>query len=340
MNWLKTYIIVISLYLVACTSGQEKAAGLLSSSKGAVGEVILVIDSTLWADTIGIGWAVRKVFLEEVPCLPQPEPMFTLRTVRPHGFNALLKECRNIVMVTTFDLDTYDTQQLKKYFSEESIQKLSQDTTRFMLVQDDQFATNQKIVHLFGRNADILQRHLLNPQNRRIIQEIFNQEEKKRVTKEILEDKGNLPLAKNIAEKYGFRLHIPSGFVIAKEEKDFIWLRHLEARHDRSIIVHVKNYIDERQFSPDSILAWRAYIGKTYLREPDNPNYYMTTETLAKPLFQITQLNGQFAHQLRGLWRLKDRFVGGVFIAYATTNQKNTKIYYIEGFNWAVGLKK
>ncbi|GAB4338239.1 MAG: DUF4837 family protein [Flammeovirgaceae bacterium] len=296
------------------------------------------MDSASWADTSGLGMAVRKVFLEEVPCLPQPEPMFTVRSVRPHQFNSLLKECRNVVMVTIFGSNTYDNQLLKKYFTKESISVLESDTSRFMIVQQDQFATNQVLVHLFAKDEASLIVHL--NKNKKQIQEVFNNEEKRRLTKEVLEDKANLPLAKNVGEKFGFQMHIPSGFVIAKNEKDFVWLRHPEAKFDRNVFVSVKSYTSENQFNPDSILNWRTEIGKKYLQDPDNPNYYMTTESLVKPLTEPTQLNGQYALKIRGLWRLKDRFVGGAFISYALTNKASNKIYYVEGFIMAAGEEK
>jgi hypothetical protein len=323
---------------LSCSSSTEKAAGLLSSSKGAVGELVLVMDSASWEDTLGLGLAVKQVFLEEVPCLPQAEAIFTVRSIRPHQFNSLLKECRNVVMVTIFGSQSYDNQLLKKYFTKESIGILESDTSRFMIVQQDQFATNQTLVHLFSKDEATLISHL--KRNKKQIQEIFNNEEKKRVTKEVLEDRANLPLAKKVGEKYGFKMHIPSGFIIAKEEKDFVWLRHPEAKFDRNVFVSVKPYTSENQFTPDSILNWRAEIGKKYLQDPDNPNYYMITESLVKPLTEPTQMNNQYALRTRGLWRLKDRFVGGAFISYTLTNKSSNKIFYVEGFIMAAGEEK
>ena len=47
---------------------------------------------------------------------------------------------------------------------------------------------------------------------------------------------------------------------------------------------------------------------------------------------QEINLNGNYAFELRGLWKLSDISAGGPFVSYTTVDEKLGRLYYIEGY--------
>ena len=91
--------LIMPLAAVLLTLGATGCKGtkaLLPNVSGKAGEVMVVIDKDFWEGALGD--EVRAVLTDEVPYLPQREPLFNLSNVPLTGFSDLFKVHRNILL--------------------------------------------------------------------------------------------------------------------------------------------------------------------------------------------------------------------------------------------------
>lgn len=331
------YRILAVLFIAAACSSKKRNAEYLPSASGKPGDVIVMMDSLRWKGPLGD--ELRKIFKAEVPGLPRDEPMFNLIHVHPRISNTLLTQIRNLVFVFTLEPDSPGSRMLKERFSAETLKRIATDTAFFLFTEKDEFARGQEVMYLFGPTEEQLIQKLR--ENRESIQLYFNNLEKKRMMQNIMSTTTTRGITEMLKKNYEFELRVPFGFKVADTQNDFVWLRQMDAHIDKNVFVSWKNYESEYQFLPDSILAWKDEITRRYIFEdPDNPQSYIVAETSVpfKPVkAKQTSINGQYAMELRGLWRTNNRTMGGPFICYAVAFPETGKIYYLEGFCFSPG---
>jgi len=335
INLLKFLPVILPFFLVACGQVNEKKMGLLPSAKGDAGEVLLVIDSTKWDGDLG--QEVKKVFLDRIEGLPQPEPMFSIFHVDPTKFQGFLRQHKNIVIISTFESQTAGSKYLKQFFTKESLDQIMRDTSVFMTNSTDEYSKGQHIMNLFSKDDKTLIKHLRKNKSR--IQDIFNKVERKRLIGS-LQKARKKTLEASLQEKHDFKIMLPEGYKLAKDSANFIWLRFPEYDFDKNLIITYKNYTSEDAFELENIIGWRDEIARKHTKDPDNPNYYVITEQNVPISERTITLDGKYAVEARGLWRLKERYVGGPFLSYTFVDQESNRLYYIEGFVSAPSGKK
>lgn len=322
--------------LSSCKQEDGKALNLLPSAKGGRGELILVMDSAKWQGALGD--AIREALTKAVPGLPRPQPMFTVRYIKPHLFAGLLKQHLNIVTVTTFDSDSYGSKILQSSFTPESVQKVM-NGERFQQLKRDEYAKGQVVFRLFGAEDESLIDYIKNHEDD--IRNFFNKEEKTRVKKDLFSVKGNIALQENLKSVHGFTNFIPAGYRIAKDTAGFVWLRHPEAKIDRNLFFAYQPYTSEEQFDPANIIAWRDSIAYQHIYgDPQNLNSYVVTETLEPVVSKPLELNGKYAVESKGRWKTKNISMGGPFVSYVLLDEAQARIYYIEGFVFSPSVKQ
>jgi hypothetical protein len=92
----KAIYLIISI-LVLSTNACKNNGKFLPSITGGAFEVLVVVDNNTWKSSAG-----RKLFdllNQSMPCMPQPEPYFSISRTTPEGFTSLLKPTRNIIQV-------------------------------------------------------------------------------------------------------------------------------------------------------------------------------------------------------------------------------------------------
>lgn len=334
---MKSWIIPALIFFLLACSSKKRNSEYLPSASGKPGDVIVMMDSLRWKGPLGD--ELRKIFKAEVPGLPRDEPMFNLIHVHPRINNTLLTQIRNLVFVFTLEPDSPGSRMLKERFNEETLQRIATDTSFFLFTEQNEFARGQEVMYLFGPTEEQLIKKLR--ENRENIQYFFNNLEKKRLIQNILSTTTTKGITEMLKKNYGFELRVPFGYKVADTQHDFVWLRQMDAHVDKDVFVSWKPYESEYQFLPDSILTWKDDITRRYIFEdPENPQSYLVTETTVpfKPVkARQTSINGQFAMELRGLWRTNNRTMGGPFICYAVASPETGKIFYLEGFCFSPG---
>ncbi len=316
----------------------EKTAKMQSNlpkANGKPGEIIIVMDSSQWKGNPGK--EVRATFSEHVYYLPREEPEFSLNQIDPIDFKSFLKLQKNIIFVTVLGDNSKGNRKLKKHFTKESLDMIEEDPTLFMYAKKNEFAQGQEILHLFGETEERLIENI--SKNRKKLQNHFIDIENKRFYKSLYTAKVVKGISNHIEKKLGCTLKVPFGFEIALEDSSFIWLRNFSPDVDKSIFISWVNYTSEEMFSLDSLLKLRTEISKPYiLYKPEDPESYLLTETDNFEVFRKKiNFKGQYAVELRGLWKVNKIYMGGPFVSYAMVDETTNRFYYIEAFLYSPG---
>lgn len=307
----------------------------MPAAQGGNGEILILMDSAKWEGQLGD--TIRHIFREEMKGLPRPEPLFDAKFVLPRQFNSTLKKAKNIVFITVLDDDSRDSRRLKGYFTPQSLKQIQEDTTRFMYSKRDEFARGQIVMHLFARDEQVLMNRLSDSKQR--IRDFWEQQEQERVEEEVLR-RTQKKLEKQLADSFYFNMKIPFGYEIALLKEDFIWLRLLDSKVDKSLFVYFEPYRDAAIFQPDKLIGFRDIIGKKYIYGSDESNSYMVTETLLPPYVESINYDGIYAMKMQGLWRLENKSMGGPFTSYTLVDESRNRICHVEGFIYAPGKDK
>ena len=327
---------ILLLFIFSCNdASNKKRSSLLRKAKGAPGEVILVMDPVLWKGEVGK--AIKEVFMGAQVALPQEEPLFTIRKINPLQLNSVLEEAYNMVFVTSFDINTLSSRKLQHYFTQESVSKIKQDTSLFMHVEEDIFAKNQLVMYLFGNTKAKLADKILTYKLR--IRELFNTRERDRWIKKHKRN-SSTGLMQAARDKLGLKIVIPYGFDLSIQQNDFMWLRRMEGNKDKNIFITYNTYDDENLFNKDALINIRNSIGKKYIWGSDSLSYMETELKYEECYTREVNLNGQYAMEIRGLWRLHNGAMGGPFIGYGLVDETRNRFFYIESFVYAPGGKK
>lgn len=322
--------------LFGCTqNGNEDNKSNLPQARGAMGEIILAMDSASWRNEVGE--TIRGIFREPIPGLPQDEPMYTLRYVNPLAMNDVLRNAKNLIFVTTLESQSMADRRIRSYFTKESLEKIKNDPDLFMFIKKDEFARGQIVLHLFGQNESLLAENL--KENAAKIRSYFDEAESKRLKDELFAQNEE-GIENTLQEKHGFTLKIPFGYKIAKNESNFVWLRQLGRETDRNIFVSYRDYDEEGLFSKESILDFRESIAKEYIFDSEDTSLYVTTQRIAPVDTAVVNLNGHYAVKARGLWKLNDNSLGGPFVSYTLVDEDLNRLYYIEGYVSSPGNDK
>lgn len=336
---LSLLLLALTAICLGCGSGEEKkktkSNEFLPQASLVPHEVLVVMDSAQWRGVLGE--AIRDVYTETIPGLPQEEPQFTVRHIQPKDLRGFLKRYPNMLFVFSLDNQSRSTRLLKSMFSPKSLEQIEQDPQRYMLTRQNEFAKGQEVVYLFGNTEDQLISRIYS--NKPQLLNYFQEAERKRSIKSFANTKVTKPVTGMLQDQYGFRLFLPAGYEVAKQDSNFVWIRLLDNQVDKSIWATWKPYTSKEELRPENIMKFRNSVARNYIWGSDNSTY-MRLETQFDPVVKEVNFNGRYALEIRGLWRLEKMVMGGPFISYAFVDDKTNRLYYLEGFTYAPGQDK
>lgn len=329
---IRTILFILTVaFLSACGQSGDRNPEYLPEATGSPGDIIVVMDSTQWRGALGA--KVREVLSAEVKGLPREETLFNVIPVHPSQKIYLLTQVRNLMYVFTIDERTQGSNAILRTFTPETIADIESDTSFFVNTAENVHSRGQQVMYLFGKNEGLLIDKIADNSNK--IVDFFNQAERERL-KSTLFDKASKQVTAFLREEQNFGLKIPYGYQLADKQDKFIWFRRMELDVDKNVWITWKPYESEYQLRPDSLLAWREEVARQHLfGDPEDRSSFVVTE-MEVPFNPVvakqTQLGGNFAMELKGLWRTNNKSMGGPFVSYAVVDQEQGRVYYLEGF--------
>ena len=304
----KLYAIAFSLVLFAsCNDGKDQR--IISASSGNINTLLIVVDNLLWDDAVGE--TIRDVVAASVPALSQEEPLFSLSQMPPMVFNGFATKNRTIL-------------------------KIEKGGQAGMTIKRDVYARPQTVVVISGKTDQEINDQLETHGDEIIA--AFKKEELKenqrRIKISLMDD---APLEKTL----GVKLNFQTAYRIAKQEKDFFWIRKDIPTGTMDIMIYEVplNYIKKGDSTILDIVRMRDSIGEVHIPGPVEGSYMITEEAYTPYLYEIT-VDGKPTYETKGIWDVKNAFMSGPFINYAIEDKANNRYVVIEGYVFAPSVEK
>jgi len=333
IRYQRLFIFLSFAVLLACSQSKEANKDFLPIARGEANVILVVMDTSMWDGPVG--QSLKTVFSEYVPGLPQDEPYFKIRNINPLKLNQVLKTASNMIFVTTLDNGSRQGRAMRQYFTSESLKKINTDTAIFSRVQKDNWARGQEVLHLFGQSKVQLAEKIVAHKAR--LRGRFAKLEKGRLEKALFKVREK-NIENRLADDHGFQFKIPYGYDLAKNKKDFVWMRLLDTEIEKNVFVYFKPYDSKDPF--EDVMAYREMITSTYMRDIQKPEIYMTLQGAEYQQTKEVNFNGKYAKEYRGLWKLSDISGGGPFLSYLFVDESQKRIYYLEGYVYAPSKDK
>jgi len=299
-------LIIASLILISCSNSGEI---ILPRSVGKVNKILVVASGSAWVGKVG---DTLKNRLETLMVgLPQPEKSLSLGHVAKNGFNSMMKNSRNILVL------------------EEA------DSTSFT-VHKNMYAIPQTVVYVSAKDKDglveMIQKHsedirlTFNTADVKFMQRVF---EAKKVDDSSFKTLQNLNVS----------MTIPDDYRMVDDTGEFLWLRHhllsgvTRGAGSNNILVYSLP-LEDASLVRQNILSARDTIGKRFI-PGSKEGMYMITEAAYTPHTKEVIFNDYEAFETRGKWEVKNDFMAGPFLNYTILDKKNNRVIVVEGFTYA-----
>ena len=327
------FLTLTSLIYISCEL-DTKGERLLVKASGRPGEIILVMDSTQWKGKLGN--ALRATLNQDLIGVSRPEKIFTVSHVEPTAFNSVLNKARNLIFVATLDSKTPGGATVRNFMTKNYIQD---NPDKFIISQKDIYASGQDALYLFSATEDELAEKILN--NKSVIVNFFDQKENERLLNNLYVAKEEKSVSDFMMRDYQCSVRVPNGYQIAANEPGFVWLRS-PGETDKNILVSFREYTSESIFEEKNIIGLRDSLTRVYIfDDPENDNSYIKVDTVNIDTEVVTtQLNGNYARRIRGIWKANNLTIGGSFVGYVFVDEETGRLYYIDGFVIRPGKNK
>lgn len=268
---------------------------------GKINTISVIIDDQLWNGEVGD--RIRSKFASPVIGLPQEEPLFTINQYPAKLMEGFMTDSRTIIVV-------------------------KKENTNQFVINKNQYAAPQNVFHISGKtNTAILE--MIEKNAPKIIQIIKETEiaEKQRINSQSLIN----PII--IKNKFQISLQVPSVYLYALQNSNFLWLKKEITSGNTSLLIYQVplTAIKKGASQITDIIKIRDSIGNLYIRGTESDTPMITEDGYAPYLFK-TKLDGKETYETRGTWELKNDFMSGPFINYAIIDREHNRILVLEGF--------
>lgn len=293
----------------------KKDNELLPSSSGKYGEVLVVVDSTY--ENGKTGEAIDKIFFQAMPGLPQQEYQFRASTVPSNAFKSILQRSRNILKL--------------------NIKKTNK--TNIKIVKDV-WAKDQLMIQISAASDEDAARIL--KKNTETIRNYFNEEEVARL-QGYFSKNNQTALVDSLKANKHIEITIPKGFVKMQEKENGVWYKMEKRVGQHQIIqgvsIYTTPYTSDSVFKSAYLIKNRDSFCSDFI-QGSRDSSYMQVYSEFVPLEKEINLNGVYSIEYRGLWNMKNDFMGGPFIHYTLVDEKRNRVVNLDGFVYAPKFNK
>ena len=280
----------------------------LPQSSGNINNVSIVMKEKEWESRLGE--STRNIVGDIYQGLPIDEPNFKFFNISPKQFNGFSRHSRNIL-----------------YFQK--------DTTNKFRIYKNLYSKPQLFFLIQGEDEDILINYLI--ENKPLIINTIKEGERKEKIRRI---KKSPSKSKALRKKMRINLVYPSVYKKVKDTFNFIWLEKQILKGTLNIISYrlPLNTISDPPKLID-VIRIRDSIGKINI--PGRlEGTHMITEKDYRPYFYKLNMGGKIIFETKGMWEVKNDFMGGPFINYILKDKKSNEWVIVEGFAFAPSVSK
>jgi hypothetical protein len=331
------FIFVLLGFFTACDDQQvKKRLHYLPDSTGSIDEIIVVTPKQYWRGEVGK--KLRKKLQRDYDILPQSEPLFDLHQVAGNNLLDLLKRSSLILVMSTLDTPNATTNLINNQISQLKAAGKKEPTAFF--ARSNVWASPQRIVYLFGQNEAALLENIEKYEGS-IIQQLKKIGDKKALTNVYIPGV-NDGLSQLVQQKFKLNFDVPNKYEIAHQTNDMLWMRfdNYATESVSNIIIYTKPYDNNEAplLSQALPIIMRDEAGQHV--QSQLKNTYMIADSILPFEQQMITYAGNKGIVSKGLWRIKNDFMGGPFINFCFNDETNKRTVTIDGFVYAPKQKK
>lgn len=310
------YILMLlaCLAIASCSScgNKQKEAKYMPNISGKEGDILIVIDKKIWESEVG--GKLHTILTQEYPALPQSEPLFSVYNTPHSTFDGSYRFHRNIIMVT-----------IDKTLKESRIK-----------YAEDMWAKPQTVVIINAKNLEEATQ-IIEAESEKITS-CFEQAERNRIinTAKKFEDKRIESL---LSDNFGCRITIPKDFSLKRLTDHFAWIAYETTFVNQGLFVYKYPYNPEQGLTLPGIIRVRDEMLKENVPGM-RADSYMETSQFISPLFKNIQYRDKIFSEVRGLWELKNDYMGGPFISHSFLDKTGENVIVVECFVYAPKFDK
>lgn len=299
---LRLLLLTAIVALCSCSGGPQS---LLPKSGGRPYEVLLVASDRRCAAV------VDSVLTQDMPSLPQREPMFDVSLIDTTRFNQTTRLARCIVIVTV---------------------NPAVFTSTRIRYEKNVWARPQLVVYVNTPSASQLSQYMAKAGHR--LTSLLTRAEINTAIS-TLRAGSNRKAESSIRHMFGWNMLIPAEMKAGKTGRNFIWLSDNRPDRMRNICVY--------SYSGTTLDAHRALAARDSVMRLNIPGelngMYMQT-TPGSVTAGLTTEDGRTVMISRGLWEMRNDAMGGPFVSYSVVDSANSRIIVAEAFVYAPGTNK
>lgn len=302
-------LLVLSLTLLMSCGDKKSNEKFLPDASGAINNVSVVTENDLWDGRVGE--AIRNVLAKPIYGLPQDEPTFTISQIPTSVFSGFVTKNRTVLKIET-------------------------NKEAGITISDNVYAKPQKVIVVSGKTKEEII-DVLKANETKII-DIFRNEELSERLRQMAKSPHNF---ETIKEKLGLTIEFASVYRKAKETDNFFWIRKDITTGTTNLMIYELPYdaIKRNDSVVNQIIKIRDSIGRAYIEGPVEGSY-LITENAYTPFHGETIIDNKPTLETKGLWDVKNAFMGGPFINYAIEDKINKRWVVVEGFAFAPSVEK
>ena len=119
----------------------------------------------------------------------------------------------------------------------------------------------------------------------------------------------------------------------SKQGENFFWVGTNSAVADQNFVIYSYPYRDKNTFTKEYFVHKRDSVMKINIPGA-REGMYMMTDSLLTDVRPIV-VQGDYAFEARGLWRVKGDLMGGPFVSHSRVDRANQRVIVVEIFVYA-----
>lgn len=319
-------IFFLAIVLSACNTenSSQTTFALLPDATGGADEVMVFVNDSYFSDTLAK--SIKETMTVAYKILPQSEARFAYSTAPFGKMNTILKRFINPIFVLTKSENSALVSEMDALLTAKDKVEIKQSEDAIFF-RKNLWSQNQSIVILIAPSEEKIVETLAKYKPE--IEKYYDEANLSFFNKLAYIDGINKSLNKQFKEYHGIDFKVPSGYILAENDKNLVLLRKDDAKSTLFLAFDVMDYNAKIPLNNLGIEKFNA-VGK-YLDGEKEGSFVVADITLGFKLETIAE-DGLVKYENSGLWIMQNDLVGGgPFINQYIIDNANQRVIYLSG---------
>jgi hypothetical protein len=327
----------LALLASGCGDAVTSRYGGMPAAFGKANKLMVIADSSWWG--LGLGDSVDFAFGAPVLILPAPEPLYDLSFAPFHDLTdfPVKRELRSYLLLSHQGLrDTPLDDFMRKDMGDERLADGAPYTIKMLR---NRWATGQLLFYIYGRDEEAVYDAIRQGSPAMLAQ--LKEHDLPILEAQTYAAREEASLMRQVQEHTGGRFRIPGEYLFALQEDSVLWLRKELKDMSLGLLFQKVPYESQSQFEKEGFRAMHdAMTAVVQSNVPEVPTRLVLDDRYLPMFFSRIELDGQYAMEVRSLWRMEGDVMGGPMISYVIRMPDERHLLLATGFIYGPGQSK